>query len=237
MITPEPAEIFEKAFDSMLSDLHTMLPVKVESVDLINKTVEVISQIKKPIPKEDGNYILSELPKLINVQIALPRTVAGHFISFPIDPGCYGRVCFSEYDFGQWLTLGKLCSPGDVEKFTLSSGVFTPDLWPTSGILPDILTNDLVMGVSGQTQLRFKGNTAEFTSSAAIASLDFVAVATLLDTFLNAFVTAVAPGGVPVVTPAPGAPCPIATALYATMCSVYPPVGPIDNKSTNLKAD
>ena len=59
-----------------------------------------------------------------------------------------------------------------------------------------------------------------------------VANATAVQTLLSVISEAVAPGGVPVVTPTPGATCPIATALMAAIESSSDTI-----PSTNLRAD
>lgn len=64
----------------------------------------------------------------------------------------------------------------------------------------------------------------------------FVAMAQKLDTFLTSLCTAVAPGGVAVVTPIPGATCPVAAAVYAAMIAAFTS-STSDCGSTNLKAD
>jgi hypothetical protein len=65
-----------------------------------------------------------------------------------------------------------------------------------------------------------------------------VALATPIDTFLNALVAAVAPGGTPILTPSPGATCPVAASVYAAMGVAWPPPGTAAAcGSTNLKAD
>jgi hypothetical protein len=66
---------------------------------------------------------------------------------------------------------------------------------------------------------------------------DAVAKSTPLDTYLSALLTAVAPSGTPIVTPAPGATCPVAVAIKAAMMAAFPPAGSGSCGSTNLKAD
>jgi hypothetical protein len=68
---------------------------------------------------------------------------------------------------------------------------------------------------------------------------DYVAMATLLNTYLDALGNAVAPAGTPVVTPAPGAPCPVAVAIMASHSANAggPPPAPVSFDSANLKAD
>lgn len=65
---------------------------------------------------------------------------------------------------------------------------------------------------------------------------DFVAMSTPLNNFLTALCAAVAPGGVAVVTPAPGATCPVAAAVYSVMTAIFGS-STADCSSQNLKAD
>jgi hypothetical protein len=64
----------------------------------------------------------------------------------------------------------------------------------------------------------------------------FVAMAQGIDLFLTTLCTSVAPGGTPVVTPTPGASCPVAAAVYAAMMAAFTS-STSDCGSTNLKAD
>lgn len=68
---------------------------------------------------------------------------------------------------------------------------------------------------------------------------DFVAMALPLNTYLDSVGQAVAPGGVPVVTPAVGATCPVASAINAAHIANAggPPPTPVSFNSTNLRAD
>lgn len=52
---------------------------------------------------------------------------------------------------------------------------------------------------------------------------DFVALSTVINIFLDTLATTVSPGGTPVVTPAPGSPCPIAVAIRTAMTAAFPP--------------
>lgn len=65
-----------------------------------------------------------------------------------------------------------------------------------------------------------------------------VALATPLNTFLSTLVNAVSPGGTSVVTPSPGAACPVATAIRAAATAAFPPALSSPNcGSSNLSAD
>lgn len=66
---------------------------------------------------------------------------------------------------------------------------------------------------------------------------DFVAMSTPLNLVLSTLLTSVAPAGVPIVTPSPGATCPVAAAVLAAMIAAFPPTGTAACGSTNLKAD
>lgn len=227
MIKPELAEIIEKAIENRLIDVHTGLPCRVESVDLAAQTVEVVPQLKRPLENEAGEFTLEVLPKLDNVPIAVWRT-STKFISLPIAPGDYGRIQFAESDWGQWRAQGVVTSPGDIGRFTLSSGIFVPDIFPTAQALTDVLTNDLVMGTTAQTQLRFRGATAEFTSGGAVSSTNFVAMANLVENFIALFQTMMSTW-----VPVPQDGGAALQALYTSTFSSF-----VNNmKSKNLKAD
>jgi hypothetical protein len=66
---------------------------------------------------------------------------------------------------------------------------------------------------------------------------DFVAMSAGINTYLSTLSAAVAPGGTPVVTPAVGQPCPVATAIVAALLAAYPPSGTPACQSSNLQAD
>jgi hypothetical protein len=75
------------------------------------------------------------------------------------------------------------------------------------------------------------------TSTCSIGNgTDYVAMSTPLNTFLTSLSNAVAPGGTPVVTPAPGAVCPVAAAIYAAIMASFNSQT-AQCGSTNLKAE
>lgn len=192
MIKPEWSEIIEQAIEDRLLDVHTCLPCIVETVNLSDRTVDVILGLKRPIENEDGILSLEDLPKLSNVPISIWQA-GTKFISMPIAPGDGGRVQFSEADWGQWRELGVETSPCDVGRHTLSSGVFIPDVTTIAKRFTEAagaqLANDIVVGAVGGVQARFKNTTIQIVSGGATDATDFVAMAAKVEGFINDFLT------------------------------------------------
>lgn len=191
MIKPDLPKVIEDAIENRLLDIHTMLPCKVEAVDLVTRTVEVELQLKRPLPDENDGLVLEDLPKLDNVPIAIWQA-GTKFFSMPITVGDYGRVIFSEADWGQWRELGANVSPGDIGRFTLSSGLYVPDFTTTINRFQEAgaqLANDIVLGANAGVQIRCKNTTVQVVSGGATDSTDFVAMAAKVENFITLFQT------------------------------------------------
>jgi len=87
--------------------------------------------------------------------------------------------------------------------------------------------------------LKADGKVIITTTGAEVgAGGDAVAMSTPINTFLDTLAAAVSPGGVGIVTPSPGAACPVAVAIRAAMSAAFPPaLSPASTGSTNLRAD
>lgn len=181
-ITPEQAEIIEKAIESHMIDVHTALPGKVQKVypavpGVRDLGADIVLELKRTLPKSDKEYTTEDLPVLKNVPIWQAGS-SDFFLAFALAPGDQGYVIFSEQSIDQWRTKGVNTSPGDIGRHTLTGGVFFPGLRSVAKVLTDVLTSGFALGKKGGCQLRSPaGATMEVTTGGAPAATDFVAMA------------------------------------------------------------
>ena len=176
-ITPDAAEMISEAIESALIDVHVALPASVQSYDPVTQTANVQLQLKRMLPKEDGQYATEDLPVLENIPVQFPRTKMFAF-TLPIAAGDFGLVVFSEMSLDQWRSKAANTSPGDIGRHTLTGGVFQPGLMPNSEAISDDIADDVVMGEIGGVQVRVKpGGVCEIVTGGGPAAADFVAMA------------------------------------------------------------
>lgn len=235
-ITPEQAEIIERAVESDRIDLHVGLPGRIQAVyPAVAGTrdwgVDVVLEVKRTLPSGDKTYTTEELPVLRNVPVAFQGS-NNFFLAFALSAGDQGRVMFCEQSIDQWRTKGDTTSPGDIGRHTLTGGVFVPDLKSIVNAFTDVLTVGAAFGKKGGTQLRATGTTLEATTAGAVASIGgFVALATLVDSLWTVLTTTL-DAFIPPGTPDGGA------ALAAAMSAAIKGTPAYQNTaSKNLKAD
>lgn len=190
-ITPTDAELIFEAIESALIDVHVALPAQVQSYDVVTQTVEVQLQVKRMLPKLDGQFVTESLPVIQNVPVEFMRTKA-FAITLPIQTGDYGFVVFSEMSIDQWRSKGIETSAGDIGRHTLTGGVFRPGLNPNADKLSDAAhPTNLVVGLDGdnaQIHITPSGSIligADATKAAAREG-DAVSVVVPAGTFLTA---------------------------------------------------
>jgi hypothetical protein len=227
-ITPDLAEVIANAIESALIDVHVALPGKVESYDSATQTANVQLQVKRMLPKTDGQYATEDLPVLENIPVQFPRTRTFAF-TMPVAEGDFGLVVFSEMSIDQWRSKGDNTSPGDIGRHTLTGAVFQPGLMPNAEAIGDDIGDDAVFGEIGGVQVRVKpGGVCEVVTGGGPTADDFVAQAAktkkALDDILAIFST-----GTPVGLDGGAA---LQTAWISAAALVV-----TDVASSNLKAD
>jgi len=144
--SPEPEELLRHAITYFLSDVHTMLPAKVEEYFPEEQKVDVKPLIKRRVVGEDAEEILEELPIIPDVPVRFPRT-ANFFITFPLQPGDLVMLVFAERSLDNWLAgTGEDTDPDEFRMHDLSDAVAMPGLYPFSSAIQDIDTERLSLG-------------------------------------------------------------------------------------------
>jgi hypothetical protein len=231
VITPELTKVIRNAMDVTSTNLQVALPGCVQSVDPLTGCVDIELQLKNPLPsnENDGTYVNETYPVLMSVPVSQLRA-GDFFVSLPITAGVKGVVVFCDLSIGDWLTLGKLTSAGDIRRHKLSGGVFYPGLYPFTEPLTLVLpANQMALGKDNGTQLRANGTTIDITTAGASAATDFVAMSAKVDLLWTTLWTVFNSW---IVTPQDGG-----AALKTAFLAAFPPPGPTSTKSSNLKAD
>lgn len=133
-----------------LKNLHTALPVKVESFNVQNQTVTCVAQIQNVLMEtsKTGEILQknADIPPLVDVPVSFPRG-GGFAITFPLRQGDEGFVVFSERCIDGWWQSGKASEPLDYRFFDLSDAMFVPGVCS----VPNAIENFFATGISLQT--------------------------------------------------------------------------------------
>lgn len=124
--------VLREYVDSLLEQVHTCMPGRVESYD--ESTHE--ATIKPLIRMRQKSGVLIDIPPIANVPIMLPST--GVFsLEYPLSIGDEVLILFSETSIGNWLesSAGSMADPEDTARFCLTDAIAIPGLWPFS-VLP-----------------------------------------------------------------------------------------------------
>lgn len=146
--TPESAT--DAQIQYALKNLHTALPVKVESFNPQNQTVTVVAQIQNVLQEtsETGEILQKnvDIPPLVDVPVSFPRG-GGFAVTFPLQAGDEGFVVFAERCIDGWWQSGKASEPLDYRFFDLSDAMFIPGICS----VPNAIANFFTSGISLQT--------------------------------------------------------------------------------------
>lgn len=119
------AQAIVTTFQSLISEIHTCLPGRVESYEYTSQKANIKPLISKKLLNND----VEELPVLTNIPIIFPRTKS-HGITFPINKGDGVLIVFSERSLDRWYSSsGDVSEPGDPRKFDLSDSIAIPGLF------------------------------------------------------------------------------------------------------------
>jgi len=157
MITPELSQLIADAIEDRLTDVHTALPGKIQSYDAANKSADIELQIKRPVPREGGGWLLETLPVLPNVPVR-PMMNSRFFVSMAPGVGDVGLVLFTEMSIDQWRKTNRLASPGEIGRHDLSGGVFIPFLVAEEDADFSAPADAIAVGHIGGAKLSVKSN-------------------------------------------------------------------------------
>lgn len=114
------------AFDSLISNIHTALPGRIETYEALRKKVSVKPLIKKKF--KDGTVL--SFPVINNVPVVFPGTRKS-VIQYPLEKGDGCLIIFSERSLERYLSsVTEEVEPQDSRKFSISDAVCIPGLFP-----------------------------------------------------------------------------------------------------------
>jgi len=119
------SDVLNVAFKSMMNNMHTCMPGRIESYDHTIQKASVLPLIKKSY--KDGKS--QSLPVVVSVPVVWPRS-SNASMTFPVNKGDYVLLLFSERAMENWLALGGQQIPGDTRKFDLTDAIAIPGLYP-----------------------------------------------------------------------------------------------------------
>lgn len=119
------AELLRRVMTSAQADMHTAMPGRVVTYDVLEQVADVEPQL-----------ILGgrELPIIPRVRVVWPRGGNGYMV-FPVVPGDYGLMIFCEADISSWVSSGSKTEPGDEARHGIHGAVFVPGLYPSGHAL------------------------------------------------------------------------------------------------------
>ncbi len=154
--SPSWPEVIRSAVNSMLGDVHTGLPGRVEKWDPVTQKADIKPLIKRVFYTFERDRIVEELPVIPNVPVLFHRT--GKFmITFPIKKGDHVQLTFMERSIDQFMAKqGDDTDPLDVRRFDLSDAVARLGFYPDSKALKNVDPDDMVLGVDGGVVIHIK---------------------------------------------------------------------------------
>jgi hypothetical protein len=138
--------------ESVLDDVHTAMPGRIEAYDYTKQKAEVTPLVKRRYT--DGTE--EAFPRIVNVPVVLPRSATAS-LTFPIEKGDTGLLVFNERSLDRWLSKGGLTEAALLRKFDLSDVVFIPGMYPFTESSPAQNNDDLQLALNATT-LTFKKN-------------------------------------------------------------------------------
>ena len=153
-VKPGIAEALRRVLHSHDLDFHTALPCKVVRYDAEQQEVDAQPMIKQVvISHEEDSELEESFPLLRSIPVAFPRG-GNYFLSFPLKPGDFVFVIFSERSVDRFRELGREVHPVDLEMHGLSGAVAIPGFYPDTANLAEADAEKLVLGKDGGSQLR-----------------------------------------------------------------------------------
>lgn len=185
-VTPTLDQIIQAGVDSGMAEIYTALPVKVQSFDSGNNTVDVIPMVRSPIERLDGSTLNEDLPVIPAVPVQWMQTNRFSF-TFPIQPGDFGLILVQTFSDSSFLDTGAVSNPGDVRRNHIANCRFLPGYGPKSS-KPQYAGDPDVVIEPGASMIRLGGGAANFAADAS-------KVATELGKISAALSALIAPAG------------------------------------------
>lgn len=180
---PSLSELLRSRVNGALEEVHTALPVRVESYDASTQKVSVQPVIKKAFVDEEGERQVERLPVITGVPVQFPSG-GGYRITFPITAGDTGLLVFSEASLDVWLSEGGEVDPLDDRRFDLSDGVFLPGVRSFKTPITDASSDHMTLGAEGGLQIHIDGSSISLGTDNG-AQLEAAALGDSIESFLG----------------------------------------------------
>lgn len=138
------SDLLRSAIQSVLNDIHTCLPGRIESYDHATQKASVLPLLSRRLRSGD----VEERPVIANVPVVFPRS-GGASLTFPVLPGDGCLLVFSERSIDLWLDQGGIVAPDDPRKFDLSDCIAIMGLYPFSEASPANNNTDVLLQYAG----------------------------------------------------------------------------------------
>lgn len=156
----ELTEEIEKAAQSVIDDLHTLLPAKIQKFDPENCTADVVPY---------GRYLTAddeeiEYPMVANAPVMFPWNAAANAgMIIPVKDGDDCMVLFSEIELDEWLSGAQSDAP---MRWDQSSAVVIPGLLKQgNSLIQQSSENDSVIVSAGNTKMTVADDMVEINGS------------------------------------------------------------------------
>ena len=131
----------ETLCDFITQSIRTMYTARIESYDAITRRANV--KIMGNFKVDESEY--SQIPILTDVPVAM--MVSGNFfISLPIKPNTYGRLCIFSQDVDEYKSFGGNNYISPTHDFNFHNSLFIPDFNPFNSVFANHDADDLVIG-------------------------------------------------------------------------------------------
>jgi len=148
-------EAIRTAVSSLMSEVNICLPGKIiKVIDYQKRKITVQPQIKKVFL--DGEEL--EPPIIENVPLHYTGTSKA-ILHFPIEVGDPVIMIFSQRSLDNWLTSGKMSTPGHRRFFDLSDAIAIPGLMPFN-VDHSLIKNNNTVTLSASGATKFTVNNA-----------------------------------------------------------------------------
>lgn len=214
--TPEWLELLQLAVETRLFEVHTSMPGQVVAVhsDASSKRqyCDVRPCLRRCLEADEASavpFVEEELPVIPRVPIGYPQG-GGWFVSYPLQPGDFVTLVFSERSIDRWIATAKKArqqsiSTGDVGTHTLDGAIALPvGPAPAGELLEGVSGADMVLGhVSGSPLLTFSADGTVTLQGHLVVSGEVTAgnATTPVHVTTHKHGTAMGPSGIPLPEP------------------------------------
>lgn len=140
---PTLPDIWNRAFDARMAEVHTAIPARVEAYNASNQTITAQPLIKRAAFDESGR-VAERLPTATDVPVCFPGAGA-YRLTFPIERGDIVFLLCSEASLERWKASGSEVDPAKDRRFSLSDAVAIPGLFAPANPPTEAPTDAMVL--------------------------------------------------------------------------------------------